>query len=342
MPGRFAILGLALALAGFLSAPAARGADGLLWPTPNPAFQQGQPIEKFVQPTVSGDPRSGLFGCVRNDGSKFHEGLDLFPIRRDRRGEALDPIYAILPGRVAYISETAGHSSYGRYLVLVHEGEQSAWHSLYAHLARIDPGIEVGAQVEAGTVLGLMGRSAAGYTIPRSRAHLHLELGFRLSDDFQDWFDRQRFGSRNRHGVWNGMNLVSIDPLAFYQGMRRGEVEDFHGFLRRQPVAARIRVHSRSIPDFVERYPALLARPYAGRQVVAWDIAFTEFGVPFEWTPRFADEGLPGAPGDVRVLAYNLRMLEAQTCRRVIDLGGGRPGVSAGTLNILKKLFGFR
>ena len=64
----------------------------LIWPTPNPAFQNGKPIEAYVQATVSGRVESGLFGCVRNGGSRFHEGLDLYPIKRDGRGEAVDPV----------------------------------------------------------------------------------------------------------------------------------------------------------------------------------------------------------------------------------------------------------
>jgi len=313
----------------------------LIWPTPNPAFRDGEPIEAYIQPTVSGNPESGLFGCVRNSGSRFHEGLDLFPVQRDRRGEPLDPVYAVLPGRVAHASRVAGHSSYGRYVVIEHDGEAPAYHTLYAHLASVADGIKPGARVEAGAVIGIMGRSAT-YSIPRSRAHLHFEIGFRLSDDFQAWYDRQKFGSQNRHGVWNGLNLASVDPLEFYRSIRRGEVANLHEHLRRLPAAARIRVYSGQVPDFVENYPALVTRPFAGRTVVAWDIAFTQYGVPKEWTPRFADEGLAGGPGEVKVIAYNPQLLEAQSCRRVLDVGGGAPAVASGTITTLKKLFGFK
>ncbi|HKK19175.1 MAG TPA: M23 family metallopeptidase [Opitutales bacterium] len=315
---------------------------GLVWPTPNQAFQTGKPIESFVQATSSGRVESGLFGCVRNDGAKFHEGLDLFPVERSRRGEALDPVYAILPGKVVHISRTSGYSSYGRYIVVLHDVESPAFHSLYAHMASIDASLKVGSRVEAGTELGIMGRSAAGYTIPRSRAHLHLELGFKLTNDFQAWFDRQKFGSKNRHGNWNGMNLVSVDPLDFYRAMRDGEVSSFYEYLRRLPVAARIRVHTAKVPDFVREYPALVTRPYEGRALVAWDIAFTQFGVPKEWTPRFGEERVPGRAGEVRVLTYNPQLLEAQSCRRVIRLGGSVPTIAPGTVTILKKLFGFK
>lgn len=321
----------------FLSA-----ASGLIWPTPNSAFQNRETIEAFVQPTSSGRIESGLFGCVRNGGARFHEGLDLFPVKRSRLREALDPVYAILPGQVVHVSRIAGHSSYGRYVVVRHDDESPAFHSLYAHLASVDSAIKVGSRVEAGSVLGIMGRSAAGYVIPRSRAHLHLELGLKLTDDFQGWFDRQSFGSKNRHGNWNGMNLVSVDPLGFYRAVRDGEVAGFQQYLKRLPVAARIRVHTAKIPDFVRNYPALVTRSYDRRRIVAWDIAFTQFGLPKEWTPRYSEERLAGRVGEVRVLAYNSELLESQSCRRVIRLAGRVPTIAPGTVTTLKKLFGFK
>ncbi len=252
---------------------------GLIWPTPNPAFQNGESIEAFIQPTVSGVPESGLFGCVRNSGSRFHEGLDLYPIKRDSRGEALDPVYAVLPGKVVHASRVSGYSSYGRYVVIEHDQEVPAYHTLYAHLASVGDGIMPGARVEAGTVIGIMGRSAT-YSIPRERAHVHFEIGFRLTDDFQAWYDRQKFGSKNRHGIWNGMNLVSINPLDFYESVRSGKATNLYEHLHHLPAVARIRVYSEQVPDFVKNYPSLVSKPFAGKSVVAWDIGFTEYGVP--------------------------------------------------------------
>jgi murein DD-endopeptidase MepM/ murein hydrolase activator NlpD len=313
----------------------------LVWPTPNPAFQNGEPIEAFVQPTASGKKESGLFGCVRNNGYRFHEGLDLYPITRNKRREPLDTVYAILPGRVAYINKVAGHSSYGRYVVIEHDRESPAFHTLYAHLASIDDSLSVGGRVESGTGIGIMGRSAST-PIPRSRAHLHFEIGFRLTDQFQSWYDRQKFSSKNRHGYWNGMNLVSIDPLGFYQMVRSGKVNTVYEYLKKRPTYARIRVHTSSIPDFVKRYPALVTRSYEGSSVVAWDIAFSKYGVPKEWTPRFSNESVVGQTGDVEILAYNPKLLKGQTCRRIINLKGSKPEISSATLGTIKKLFGFK
>lgn len=321
---------------------AGAGLEKLTWPTPNRAFYEDRPPGAFVQPTVSGEVASGLFGCVRNGGRRFHGGLDLSPLRRDRRGEAADPVFSVLPGRVVHVNRVAGHSSYGRYVVILHEAQEPAFHTLYAHLGRIPESIKRGARVGAGEVLGTMGRSAGGYTIPRSRAHLHFEIGLRLSDSFQTWFDRRDFGSKNHHGNWNGMNLVEIDPLEFFRAARSGKIESMADYLKRLPVAARVRVYTEETPAFVRDYPELLTRPVDGGEIVGWDIGFTRFGVPRTWTPRFRGEIPEGRRGDVRFLAYDRDRAENQTCKRVVGFSGsGKPELTEATLQTLRKLFGF-
>jgi hypothetical protein len=108
------------------------------------------------------------------------------------------------------------------------------------------------------------------------------------------------------------------------------------------PAAARIRVYSNQVPDFVVNYPALVTKPFQGKTVVAWDIAFTQYGVPKEWTPRFAEEKLNGQLGDVKVIAYHPPLLESQSCRRVLNISGSQPTIASGTISTIKKLFGFK
>ena len=311
------------------------------WPTPNLAFLEGKALSAYIQPTTSGLIESGLFGCVRNGGARFHEGIDLYPIQRGADGEARDAVFCVLPGRVVHISSTAGHSSYGRYVVVAHQQASLQFYSLYAHLARIEPSIKVGMSVAAGSNLGVMGRSAAGYEIPQSHAHLHFELVLKLSDQFQDWYDRQKFGSPNRHGSWNGMNLVGVDPLEFFQQCYRGSLHDFKSYLQQKKVVARIRVITKQIPDFVYNHPALVTAPYHGRRLLGWDIGFSEYGVPLEWTPRFESSGLSGRQGDVSVIAYSSRTMSAQSCRKVVKSNGKQVKISSGTLRTLQLLFGF-
>ncbi|MDR1789979.1 MAG: M23 family metallopeptidase, partial [Opitutaceae bacterium] len=227
----------------------------LVWPTPNRAWLDGRGIAEYIQPTVSGDPASGLFGGWRSGGNQFHGGVDLLPVSRDARGEAADPVFAAMPGVVRHTNTRAGDSSYGRYIVIEHTGTEPAALTLYAHLAAVS--VAPGDVVKAGQVVGKMGRSAGGYSIPRERAHLHFEICLRLTDNFQAWYDRQKFGSPNKHGVWNGLNMARLDPLAFLNACREGRTRGLAEWLRGMEEAARVRVAAARTPDFVTRYPAL-------------------------------------------------------------------------------------
>ena len=66
---------------------AAADRDEVSWPTPSTAFSEGKSSHTFLQHAGSGDPASGGFGGVRSQGRQFHEGLDLKPVERRRRGE---------------------------------------------------------------------------------------------------------------------------------------------------------------------------------------------------------------------------------------------------------------
>ncbi len=261
----------------------------LVWPTPNTSFQDGRGIESYLQSTQSGDPQSGGFGCVRNKGFRFHEGVDLKALRRDAKGEAVDPVFAAMDGEVAYVNRISGKSSYGRYIVLVHSGLTPAMYSLYAHLRTIKLHLKAGVVVAAGETLGVMGRSAI-YAIPKARAHLHFEIGLRLTDSFQRWYDGKKFENPNEHGNWNGMNLVGFDPMAFFTFHREGADDDFSAYIQNQPVAFTLRVNTRKTPDFIRRYSSLREGDIPAQQLVGWDIKFTGFGLPVSWKPLSAKD----------------------------------------------------
>ncbi len=298
----------------------------LVFPTPNTTWARGD-ITSFVQPTESGDPESGLFGCVRTGGAQFHEGLDIRPMARDRRGEATDPIFAAMDGVVRLVSTNPGASRYGRYIVLEHPDQTPAVYTLYAHLARAEPGLAPGTRVRKGQTIGTMGRSAGGYAIPKERAHLHFEIGLRLSDDFQAWYAQRRFGSRNLHGVWNGMNLMGLDPLDFLRQWRAGRVGSFQQYFERMRPAVTVRVATTRVPDFVRRYPALLRRPIEGL-VAGWEVAVNQTGLPFAWTPLDARDVAGYRPGEVRVVSSDAATLRAVRCKQLVKprRGGDLPG----------------
>ena len=321
----------------------ATGEPRWIWPTENTAYANGERSDAFVQATESGNPTSGLFGCVRGGGTRFHEGIDLRSVRRDRSGEAVDKVFAVYPGRVAYINKVAGNSAYGRYAIIQHSSRSLAFVTLYAHLRRFEPGIAAGSPVSAGQLLGVMGRTAAGYSIPKSRAHLHFEVGLRLSDQFQNWYDAKRYDTGNQHGVWNGMNLIGLDPLTVFEFLKSRPSANLKTFIDSRQTALKIAVHAKGSPDFVRRYPSLLTgNPDSRRMPYGWEIEFTACGLPKRWRALARTElPSPYVDGRVELLGWDSRQLDTCRCRQLITDAEGAIVIGPGLRRMLEILFGF-
>jgi len=329
---------LLLASAGFAAGPRIE----LVWPTPNTAYLEGKPYEAYVQPTVSGELTSALFGCVRSSGTQFHEGLDLKPISRDRRGEATDEIFATMAGVVRHVNVRAGDSGYGRYVVIEHTHLRPAVVTLYAHLSAVAPGLKAGDAVALGQVIGTMGRSAGGYTIPKERAHLHYEIGVMMTRRFQSWYDWKKFGSRNEQGLYNGMNIMGIDPLDFFGAFRARRVNNFEEYFAQMPAVAWVRIATAQVPDFVERYPELLTSPMPAEGVSGWDMKVNATGLPFSWTPLPAADVTGMRENEVRLIEVDADALRNSRCRSIAvsRRGGYAPGRDLETM--LQLVFGLR
>lgn len=312
-----------------------------VWPTPNKAWEQGKGIEAFIQPTVSGDPESGLFGGVRSGGTQFHEGLDIKCIQRDRHGEPTDPVFAAMDGVVRHVALRPGESNYGRYIVIEHPGLSPAVYTLYAHLARVEPGIRPGTTVKAGQVLGVMGHSSSG-SIPRDRAHLHFEIGLRVSDNFDLWYHSKKFGSVNEQGNWNGMNLMGFDPLDFLRQWKAERVEDFQQYLDHLRPVVRVRVVTNRMPDFIQRYPTLLKKPLPTGLVGGWEVACNATGLPFAWTPLTTNEVAGRPSGDVDILSVDAAAVHSIRYKSLIKTrhGSSIPGTDLEIM--LQQVFGVR
>lgn len=295
----------------------------LYWPTGDNSFFEGAAIETLIQPTVSGNVESGKFGYVRNNGSKFHEGIDIKAKKRDRKGEALDKVIAAMDGQVVHINTVGGNSNYGQYIVIVHKGVEPSIYTLYGHLSSIDPSIKVGNMVKGGTVLGIMGRTSSGTAIPKERAHLHFEMGVMLSEGFIKWYEEQKFGTRNRHGLWNGFNLTGFDPLDFYEKWRTGAIGSVADYFKQLPVAFTLRVTTRKTPNFVKRYPGLVTRGRQLQREGIWDVDFTWFAMPFRWTP-LNDVGIPCKAGTTVLRNYNVEIFREHNCKDVLVIKQGK------------------
>ncbi|MCX6895113.1 MAG: M23 family metallopeptidase [Verrucomicrobia bacterium] len=315
---------LLLSFATVLSAATA-GAQPFHLPTANRALFEKGGEEKYFAATPGKTWVSGTFGCVRTDGWQMHEGLDIRCLQHDKHGEPVDPVAATADGEVAYLNAKPSLSNYGNYLILRHRIEGMEIFSLYAHLSRIEPGLRPGTAVRAGQVVGTMGRTSnTGERIGKDRAHVHFELNLLVNDRFPDWFKRNAPGERNDHGVWNGQNLVGIDPrLVFLEQQRLGAKFSLVQFLRSQTELCRVFVRA---PEFswLKRYPQLIRRnPRAEKEGVAgYEIALNFNALPYELTPRAAAE-IKGA-AKFQLLSVNAAEQQKNPARRLVTQRGSR------------------
>ena len=212
------------------------------------------------QPTASGAPESGTYGTVRMGQvgnqllPRFHEGIDIAALDRDRAGRPLDDVFAALHGTVAFVNRVAGNSDYGRYVVLTHHDPAGPFYTLYGHLADVDPALREGDVLNAGARLGRMGNSAIE-PIPMARAHLHFEIGMIYNQHFLSWPGRAR--RQTPGGLYNGQNLAGLNPILVFRDRAATDDLTLLDHLGRLPPAFEIVVSARRLPDFFARHPAL-------------------------------------------------------------------------------------
>lgn len=339
---------LAAAAIAAVVAPTA-GAFQPVLPTDNDALLRGQP-EKFYMFTdrdfegqKSYPWEGGTYGFSRGPEriggkvvqTKFHEGIDISPVRRDAAGEPLDDVRAIEAGRVVHVSHEARDSNYGKYVVIEHNVDGAPVYSIYAHLASAD--VAPGQTIAQGARLGKLGHTGAG--IDRRRAHLHLEIALMWHDGFETWH-AANFPEPNKHGLFNGINMMGLDAAALYRQLRKQPSLALPQFIRAQDAFFKLQMPAS--PDFQlpRRYPWLVTGdPQNAR---SWIVSFTAAGFPVDikassepaseprvvWArpsavpcgkaTRSLLDGPPGAPrlGDagkklVQLLAWNPSMAPA-------------------------------
>jgi hypothetical protein len=309
------------------------------FPTANHAlYEPGQEL-KFFAPTAPDKPwKSGSYGCVRDNATRMHEGLDIKHLQTDRHGEPTDPVMATADGTVMYISTKAGLSNYGKYIVIRHVIEGLEIYSLYAHLSAIQPGLKAGDPVKGGQVIAIMGRTSTAEVITKDRAHVHFELNVFVNDKFAAWFPRYSPNERNDHGIWNGQNLLGFDPSE----VLIAEHNPAHPFsllayLRNETELCRVLVRVKDFP-YVRRYaPLVLKNPVADREGVAgYEMSLNINGVPFALLPRAASE-IKGT-AKFQLLSVNDPVEEANPCRRLVTQRSGRWQLTDKGLQLLDML----
>ncbi|MEO8440626.1 MAG: M23 family metallopeptidase [Spartobacteria bacterium] len=266
----------------------------LVLPTDKKALLRGdgaefyQVIQRNQHGVVSFPWQGGQYGFVRDPVetgagtiyTRFHEGMDIRPLQRDARGEPLDEVRAIAEGKVVYTNQAAGASNYGRYVVVEHRWGGSPYYSLYAHLSTIT--VETGQPVRQGEKLAVMGHTGSG--INRERSHVHVELNLLINDNFEQWHDTFFRSDPNRHGIYNGLNLVGIDLPRLLLALRRNSALTLPAFLQSEEVFYKVVVPNS--PDFQlpQRYPWMIEGA-PNDKPAAWEISFNRAGVPLRLSP---------------------------------------------------------
>jgi len=96
-------------------------------------------VDRTFEGKTSRPWSAGKYGFVRNlrrtedglIGTRFHEGIDISPLKRDKDNRPLDAIKAIDSGVVAYVNDEASRSNYGKYIVIEHNWDSGPLFSLY-------------------------------------------------------------------------------------------------------------------------------------------------------------------------------------------------------------------
>jgi murein DD-endopeptidase MepM/ murein hydrolase activator NlpD len=286
-------------------------------PTENHHLFSSEPerFYMYVDRTFEGETskpwEGGAFGYVRTpirvNGevlmTKFHEGIDIAPIKRDRSGDPLDLICSIADGTVVHISPISGRSNYGKYLVVAHRWDDSTVYSLYAHLAEIT--CQPGDTVKAGSVLGRMGYTGVG--LNRTRAHLHLEIAFLMSENYDEW-QKTYVGGINHHGKFNGMNLSGVDVAGFFLAHRKNPNLKFSEFIASTQVYFKVSVPAKDgrMPDFARRHPWMVTTSTG--EIRSWDISFSATGHPIAFASSAREVAAP-VIAQVRPTPHNHRHL---------------------------------
>ena len=264
------------------------------FPTENTALLDNRPqdfymyVDRNFEGVKSQPWQAGAYGFTRTlvrtqagpVAVKFHEGIDIKPLKRDASGTPLDDVHPVAGGIVVHASSNPTHSNYGRYVVIEHRPADGPFYSLYAHLASVS--CKEGDQVGTGNVIGRLGYSGVG--LNKTRSHVHLELCLKLQDDFETWYSSLKLGTPNRHGAYNGLNLAGFDPAPILIQCKDGAEFSLSRHISSLPVQYVVRVPSTgNAPNLVTRYPFML-KPGPDNPK-SWEISFTGTGVPVSVTP---------------------------------------------------------
>jgi murein DD-endopeptidase MepM/ murein hydrolase activator NlpD len=281
-----------LVLGVFWSTMMPANALDLVLPTDNDALFSGdgaafyQYVERDYKGAKSTPWQGGQYGFVRDPidtaggtvYTRFHEGIDIRPLRRDAHGDPLDEVRAIADGKVVHVNAVPGYSNYGRYVVIEHRLGGSNYYSLYGHLSSIS--VHPGDPVVRAQPIAVMGYTGVG--INQERAHLHLELDLMFSREFESWYNTFFKNDPNHNGIYNGMNLAGLDVARLYLALRKNPALTIPEFLNGEETFYKVTLPKSRNFDLPRLYPWMVT---AGKEKSSWEVSFARSGVPLKIEP---------------------------------------------------------
>jgi murein DD-endopeptidase MepM/ murein hydrolase activator NlpD len=266
------------------------GAVQLAFPTDNNRLLAND-LDHFYQPTSSKRAFSGMYGFVRTNGpeparffERFHEGLDIQPLKRDANGNPLDVVKAAADGTVAYVNRSPNHSNYGIYVMIRHRFGAYEAYTTYGHLASAS--VSIGEKVKTGDPLGILGHT--GPDIPKERAHVHFEIGFMYHRKYAEWYeaagDPENTDGPNYHGDFNGINFMGVDPAPILKASIAGDAPTVPQIFGREKHLFTIQIPARGYCDMQKRFDFLTPQPPADMaRLRSWKIECNRVGLPLRF-----------------------------------------------------------
>lgn len=263
-------------------------------PTINLGLIQGKPetfymyVDRTTNGVTSRPWSGGKFGYWRTLKStdagliptKFHEGVDIAPVKRDSVGRPLDIVHSIAEGEVVYLNKIPSRSSYGNYVIIKHNWGYGDFYSLYAHLASIN--CTIGQKVRAESPIARLGYTGVGINL--RRAHLHLELGIMIHKDFDKWHKKYYPTQQNFHGAHNGINLSGINIAGLFLSNHVNPNLTIPAFLKNTPVQYKVTIPRSERLDICRRYPWLRQGNHLSSSP-SWEISFSDGAFPLSIKP---------------------------------------------------------
>jgi hypothetical protein len=240
LPGGVCLAGdqLSELLHKFAPLPSGRFDSPPCFPTPNGRLFEGEE-EGYVAKTRTND-RYGFPGWTREQGERFHKGVDILPVQYEKLKQTVrisyydphthesfsrrepvlvpkDEIYSVLDGTVIMANQDEERSGYGRYIMIEHNFPNGdPFISMYAHLNKVE--VKKGQQVITGDRIGWMGTTssnAGGRTYLKAIPHCHFEIGRVINDGFERTVLAKMLYPKMLGGRYDPRNIQPFDPIQF-------------------------------------------------------------------------------------------------------------------------------